>query len=108
MRSPDTIARVAVFSSLSFLGPSRGNSLWTSWAAPSMRPSAKPEHFEGAAHRSSEPRLAGHHQPPAYRSRTHGASRSLAEAAREATAEQDSTGIYAVSSDEEAHRRVKL
>jgi len=42
-----------------------------------MRPSAKPEHFEGAAHRSSEPRLAGHHQPPAYRSRTHGASRSL-------------------------------
>src|SRR6266513_232050 len=42
-----------------------------------LRSSAKLEHFEGAAHRSSEPRLAGHHQPPAYRSRTHGASRSL-------------------------------
>src|SRR5216110_1419423 len=108
MRSPDTIARVAVFSSLSFLGPSRGNSLCTSWAAPSMRPSVKPEHFEGAAHRvlGAAPR-----RPPSAAGVQKQNARCLAllaEAAREATAEQDSTGIYAVSSDEEAHRRVKL
>jgi hypothetical protein len=74
-----------------------------------MPPSAKPEHFEGAAHGSSEPRLAGPHQPPGVRKQNARCIAALlAEAARETTAEQDSTGIYAVSSDEEAHRHVKL